>query len=326
MRIPFRSKPWLAGCILLLAAPWSQAFSSLYVFGDSLSDSGNAALAIGSDATQVISGNSYVPQQPYASGTFSNGPVWVNGFAAGLGLTVTPSLIGGTNFAFGGARTSGGAAPSLVAQAGNLLTNANNMLPGDALYVVAGGGNNARDALFALAGGADPNATITATVNTYVADVGGIVDSLQAAGARHIVVWNTPNLGLTPFAASAGSAVQQAGSFLPLQMNTALAERLAGEQGVLTFDVFSLLTQVASFPASAGLGNVTDACGSPTAANCDLPTALFWDGIHPTSAGHAILTAGMLTTVAAIPEPQTYALMLGGLALLAGVARHRPKV
>ena len=54
-------------------------FDHLVVFGDSLSDAGNAGRA-------------------------SNGPVWVEILADRLNLTLRPSQSGGSNFAVGGAR------------------------------------------------------------------------------------------------------------------------------------------------------------------------------------------------------------------------------
>src|SRR3954468_5021943 len=72
---------------------WSaSAFEHLVVFGDSLSDTGNA-------------------------GRFSNGPVWVEYLADRLGLTLSPSQRGGSNFAVGGARLDSRSGPhSLRAQ------------------------------------------------------------------------------------------------------------------------------------------------------------------------------------------------------------------
>ena len=68
------------------------AFSNLFVFGDSLSDSGNNAAVL--DATYPyppgtlrtatpISSPTFIPELPYASNRYSNGPVWVEGLAAG---------------------------------------------------------------------------------------------------------------------------------------------------------------------------------------------------------------------------------------------------
>src|SRR5207302_11286241 len=77
-------------------------YKSMVVFGDSLSDSGNNALAGLYDPTQVVTGNTYVPSNTYAPMTYSNGPVWASDAAAALGVPLVPSLAGGTNFAFGG--------------------------------------------------------------------------------------------------------------------------------------------------------------------------------------------------------------------------------
>src|SRR5215813_14070278 len=44
------------------------------------------------------------PSPPYFDGRFSNGPVWVEDFAANSGLKVDPALRGGTNYAVGGAK------------------------------------------------------------------------------------------------------------------------------------------------------------------------------------------------------------------------------
>lgn len=83
----------------------SANYSGLYVFGDSLSDPGNVALAIGADAGQVITGNSYIPSRPYGSNQFTNGDVWAKTFAGLIGLGPFGSSFqqGGGNFAFGGA-------------------------------------------------------------------------------------------------------------------------------------------------------------------------------------------------------------------------------
>jgi len=61
----------------------------------------------------------------------------------------------------------------------------------NALYVIEGGGNNARAALTAIVGGALPGPTILSTALSFAANIGTIVDQLQAAGAQHIVVWDT---------------------------------------------------------------------------------------------------------------------------------------
>ena len=287
-------------------------FSSLFVFGDSLSDNGNNALAGLYDPTQVVTGNSYIPTNTYASGVYSNGPVWATYFASMLGVPLLPSLVpGGTDYAFGGATTGspgdgpGGFPYSLRVQADMYLGSTGNVAQADALYVVAGGGNNGRAALGAILGGADPVVTALATASAYADDVGDIVDELQLAGATHILVWNTPNLGLGPALVAAGGAA--VGSFLAGTMNAALAARLSGEAGVSLFDLFSFNTLLVTNPAF-GFTNGTTACGAVAGADCS--QYVYWDGIHPTTAGHLALANAV---AAAVPEPQTYALLAFGL-------------
>ena len=75
----------------------------LIVFGDSLSDVGNAFAQRGAAA---------FPCPPHWQGRRCDGPVWVEHLAAGLGLPpLLHSLAGGSNHAFGGARSGAGLSP-----------------------------------------------------------------------------------------------------------------------------------------------------------------------------------------------------------------------
>ncbi len=284
----------LAACVSAASAAGP---AGIFIFGDSLSDSGNDALVIGANPGQVISDNSYIPDQPYASGQFSNGDVWAKAFTGALGFAAAgmPSLAGGGNFAFGGARVStngAGLPPSLSTQAEMFLDAMGSTAPGDFLYVVEGGGNDARDTLAAAAASADPGAVIAAAAAGYAQSVGDIVDRLQSAGARQFVVWDVPNLGLAPAVTTLGAGAAFLASQVALAMNSALSSRLSFEAGVSIFDAYGLFNAIAEDPAAHGLGNVSDACGA--IAGCDPSTFLFWDGIHPTSAGHELLAQGML--------------------------------
>jgi outer membrane lipase/esterase len=285
------------------------AAATMVVFGDSLSDGGNAAIAVGSDPTQVITGNTYVPSQPYASGTFSNGPVWASDVAAALGVPLLPSLAGGTNFAIGGATTGGPSPTSLLAQANQYLT-LNGGASSTALYVVEGGGNDARAALSAIASGGNPATIIPATAASFASNIVTIVSELKAGGAGQIVVWDTPNIGLSPAITANGPVASFLGTSLTMQMNLALALALAGDTGVSIFDIYGLGTSIAANPAAFGLVNVTDACGAPSNA-CDPATAEYWDGIHPTATAHMLIADAFLAE-AAVPEPPIWAMMLLG--------------
>lgn len=313
----------------LTSAASAFPYDSLFIFGDSLSDPGNNALLIGSDASQTITGNTYIPFQPYASQQYTNGNVWAYSFASaiGLGPFAGPVLGGGGNLAFGGARTSAdgpyaGFPFSLKAQTALYLAATGNTASANGLYVVAGGGNDARDALEAAA--ADPgNAAgiIAAAAATYAADTGAIVDALQAAGAKHIVVWDVPNIGIAPAVTAMGGSASMLASFTSATMSLALADRLNGEAGVNMFDIFGLTTQWAADPGAFGFANATDACGA--IVGCDPSTFAFWDGIHPTSAGHALIANAMIAVAVPVPEPETYVLMVAGLALVAWRVRRR---
>jgi len=316
----------------LVSAP-AHAFSSLYVFGDSLSDSGNNSFALGASPASVVSGNDFIPFQPYASSapypTYSNGPVWATHFAASLGLSALPSAVaGGTNYAFGGAQTGapgpgpGGFPFSLTSQVSYYLATHSNVADSSALYVIAGGGNNARAAVTDVVTHIgtrtedEQKTAILASALAYANDEGLMVDALQAAGARHIVVWNAPNLGITPFANAYGLSDLSSG--ISQVMNMALAFRMRDE-GITTFDLYGVSTHAVNNPLDFGLGDVKNACGA-VVNQCDPATAMFWDGIHPTTYGHQLIANAML---AAVPEPQTYAMLLVGLGLIGGAARRR---
>lgn len=332
------SRRWVPAVSLLLAsvlATPAQAYSGLVVFGDSLSDSGNNAAFIGSGSVPAdITSNIAVPHLPYASGTYSNGNVWAQTVAAALGVPGSAAFgpLGGTNFAFGGAETSREdvipgfsiAPPSLRRQANGFLSAYGSAQSG-ALYVVEGGANNLRRMAVSLAGASptDFSAAVAFEAAAYADDIGDIVDQLQGAGAKDIIVWNAPNAGLTPASLSFGPAVSFASSSIATAFNTALAARLSTEPStVKTFDVFGLYNSITADPSAFGFNNITDACGNPSlGCSADIDHALFWDGIHPTSAGHALLAQRVLAL--AVPEPSTYAMFLVGLIGCGWVARRR---
>lgn len=327
MKPTFSIKRVAAFGLLAFAAAASHAtdvvassFSSLYVFGDSLSDNGNNKLTIGANGSQVITGNTYIPTQPYASGVYSNAGVWVSSFAAGLGLAsfAGPSLAGGGDYAYGGARATVdgsffGFPPSATTQLNSYLGTVAS-ISSSALFVIAIGGNDVRAVAEAIGGGAPLSSIVTAAA-AYATGVGNMVDALQAKGAKNIVVWDAPNVGKSPAAlANAMGAALATG--IATSFNQALSQRLLGEPGVSTFDIFGLVNTIAASPLAYGLSNVTDACGA--LANCDPSKYLFWDGIHPTSAGQALIANSML---AAVPEPSSMLMLALGIAVL--VARRR---
>jgi phospholipase/lecithinase/hemolysin len=323
--------------------PRLAGYSNLFVFGDSLSDSGNNFIALQQKVTLVpISGNSFIPIFPYASEHYTNAQVWAQLVASSLGLGAAPSLLGGTDYAFGGAQTGpltpnpfpdgllDPFPPSLETQAAFFLSQHGPMIPGDALYVVEGGGNNVQAALDAAAGcNGDPiciSGIIRSTTAGFVGDIKTIDSELETAGAKNILVWDVPNIGATPAVLAEGSPAPMLGTTIASVMNQALSAAIGMDPDVKLFDIFGLMNDAIADPGAFGLSNVTDACAQFTACIQDPSTFLFWDGIHPTSATEAIISDAILSLV--VPEPSTLALLAGAFLVLAAATRlcsGRPK-
>lgn len=342
----------LSACAMA-AAP-AHAFSNIFIFGDSLSDSGNVGLALQylggvPNASQGVAGqpidNLYIPDAPYPItggydfATFSNGPVWAADFAKKFGLKADPTLAAAfgflpsaTNFSFAGARTGADTdVPSLKSQVNTFLSATGGFAPGSALYIIGGGGNDARDGVEAavadiMTNGTDPAlatfAAGAAAAASYAADVEFMVHQLQDRGATNILVFGVPNIGLTPALSTLG--VSGIGSGVSGLMDAKLFEVLA-DDGVKIFDAYSfisgIVSDVLSTPGGAhGFRNATDACGAAAlGTNCD--EYVFWDGIHPTAAMHRLLADTVYAQ--AVPEPETYALMAMGLVAVGFAARRR---
>jgi phospholipase/lecithinase/hemolysin len=299
---------WAVATIMavLLGAPgWAAAQrpGGIAVFGTSLSDPGNAFILLGgamSTPPDYSLDPFLVPDRPYARGGhhFSDGATWIEQFSRplGLGAGARPAFApgGGTNFAVGGARARAfGDSPHLGLQVQAFLGAAGGVAPPSWLYVIETGGNDMRDALLAFAGGAIPEGqAILADAQTAI---GLNLQALYAAGARTFLVWNMPNVGLTP--AIAPTPLAGIANQLALQFNAELEENVLTPLSALPgiriarFDVYATLNGVAAAPSTFGLTNVTDACISISAPYaCHNPNDyLFWDGIHPTMAAHGIL-------------------------------------
>ena len=304
------------------------AFSSLFVFGDSLSDTGNAFLATGE--IQEVPFGGLVPNNAYSSGRLSNGPVWVEYLADDMGLSAEPFLGGGTNFAFGGALTGPqptlpeSASPSLLEQLG--LSQIGDVSP-DALYIVYGGGNDARGAAQQMMGGQEAQAS--ATVEQGVTNLTQIVGFLASSGATNFLIPNLPDLGLTPEATRGPVGLAEASTTVSTEFNALLEQALLAFQSdpTLNFtevDTFEFTRNIIDSPENFGLPasfNTTEPCIEP-ASVCDNPDErFFYDGIHPTTVGHREFAQVASQQLQPVPEPST---LVGSLAVgLAAIWRRR---
>lgn len=307
-------------CVVLMSASLSNlthaAYSQLISFGDSLSDRGNVFLA---------SSGTY-PAAPYDNGQFSNGDVWTARVASALGVTSTASLSGGTNYAYGGARTftgGGGLVPTTQDQVNGYLASTSNVADPNALYTIWTGGNDINGVL-----GGDP----LANFGTAATTVGTIAQALVDAGAQNILINNLPNLGLVPGVTASGAAAVAGATSFTTTFNSILAGAVAGVTGtadITLLDAFSLTNAIVANPASYGLTNVTDRClAADNVTECANPDDyLFYDDLHPTAAGQQLIADAVLAVPSiaanAVPVPAALPLMLSALMGLGFFKRFR---
>jgi len=307
----------LTACALALSngTAAQPRFDSLVIFGTSLSDPGNFFAVLGGNNTppSYVVDQLLVPSVPYARGGhhFSDGATWVEQLARSLGMAASakPALANesrkAANYAVGGARANNTAHPfDLGEQTGAFLGDRGGVAPSGALYVIEMGGNDIRDAIetFSRVFLATNDAAEAAARAGDV--IGGALNSiyqnialLQGRGARKFLVVNAPDLGLTPAIRALGPAATVLATGLSQQFNIGLEQVLAGFAGVpdiqlVRLNVYATLQAIVAEPEDFGLTNVTAACITPNIApyHCKaFKDYLFWDGIHPTAAAHAIV-------------------------------------
>ena len=270
--------------------------TEIVVFGDSLSDTGNL-FAYTQGGT---------PPSPYCDGRFSNGRLWVERLATRLHVDPpVPSLLHGTNYAWGGAETGTGISqlgtPNIGEQINTFLDllDLNGKRPTDSqLFVIWGGANDFIHA-FSPPEPADLVANIVGHIST-------IADAAPRAKLKFLVP-NLPPLGLTPRALSLGVATSSLLNNLSGEFNARLSaalEELAGklEITIMQLDIFSLAQEIRLNPAdflfintegTAIIGSSADEppdCLAEDRGEVPNPfdEYVFFDDIHPTWVWHQI--------------------------------------
>jgi len=273
----------------------------VFVLGDSLSDPGNLyELTLESFGGPE---NALPPSPPYAR-TFSNGPVWTKYLGDKLGVEVD-------SLAYGGAMTgeyvitSRGSftnylsfehglppLPGVQDEIDILLAEEHHLNP-KALYVIWAGAN---DFFFGLDLQFQQVETLDSILAQALENIPDIVCRLGKAGAKHFAVVNLPDIGLSPFATSPlqppGTAelISQKTAQFNRDLRKALAALPKGcADTLVVLDTFRFLRQVVRHPEAYGLENVTDSCLYSLGPGADCSGYLFWDDVHPTTAGHALL-------------------------------------
>lgn len=296
--------------LLTTAAPALANYSEIYVFGDSLVDAGNIQIITGGAAP--------APNQGYFMGRFTNGPDYTDLlYQAYFGTFTTPSLAGGTNYAFGGARVANnslfsGASfdtiPDLGLQVGSYLASAGGVANPTGLYVVTATGND----VFAMQSGRINGLSQTDYIDLVVDTLADNLLALDAAGAGTILLTGVPNSGV----ASA------------IALETAIQARLATlslQAELIQFSFFEFFNTVLTDPAALGLPaqDIVNTCIAtrPLVDGERDCTGIFsFDGVHPTAAIHEALFAEIRDIV---PEPAALGLMGLGVMGLAALRRRR---
>ena len=304
----------LAGCLLALACAQAYAapnpYSSFIVFGDSLNDAG----------TFTDTGGPAGATQRYTNRT---GPVYLDGSGELRSLNSTQLLGGrlgftadqtassssavranaglpdGNNWAVGGYRTdqildsiTTQSATGERTRAGYLPSNGLRADP-NALYYISGGGNDfLQGRILSL-----PQA------NAGADRLADSVQALQTAGAKYVMVWLLPDVGLTP--AINGTPFQALSSQLASQFNSQLVTRLQGINAeIIPLNIPVLLSEAFADPGRFGLAtdqNLTATCfsGSSCTENAryginsatpDPSKLIYNDGVHPTEAGQKLIS------------------------------------
>ena len=296
--------------LLVLTGVAAQAqYTKIVVFGDSLSDTGNDAVLSFLQFHVPIPG----PVADYTLGRFTDGAdtlppamnyfgVWVEQLAAALPAhpAVVASLQGGTNYAFGFAKTGSGKtlltfAPGFSIEVENVGQQIDDYLAthpqidNHTLFVVWAGANDVLEA--GSAGDVIDGAW------DEVQDI----QRLISAGATQFLVPNLPPLGLSPrfnTSPAAAATANTASALYDTTLDTGLAllplVNFGRHLTINRLNAFALVKGIVASPASFGLLNVTD---SSQLKPMDPDTYLFWDDLHPTTRGHDIVAMKALELI-----------------------------
>lgn len=262
--------------------------ANLLVFGDSLSDMGNAK-ASWLDVPDV---------PPYWQGRFSNGAVWVEYLsdAYSVNTTIGSGTQAGDNRAFGGGQTGQGYSylvlPTVGAQISEYLTNVQTIPPNTVVSLWAGG----NDFLYG-----------TANSNVIVTNMESHIRALATAGADEFIVPNLPPLETTPEIAGKSQTQQNAIANEVQVYNSKLANMLVNLSAELSItfhsiDAYSVFNDIVSNKQALGITNVQDAACTGGISLLPLPICnagdtivqnpdeyLYFDKAHPTRVMHRIV-------------------------------------
>ena len=280
-------------------------YSNLIIFGDSISDTGNAAVVD-------------LPF-PFFANRISNGPIAVDLIADALNLSSERSghLLGrteGFNYAVVGGNIVGSEPEDMNQQVSAYLTRVSQQAESDALYVLIMGGNDLRD----IRGITDPGEAAQ-RISSAVTELERQIERLIAAGARAFFVTNGPNIGRIPESLErvaidpniVSRAEGYVGQYNALFEQVMSPLRQRQDLSFVTFDFFQAFENVLDNGPSFGFTNTIEGCfdidGPTIELECILlgfETRAFFDSVHPSSATSRIIGNQMITALPSLPVPE----------------------
>ncbi|WP_300727555.1 SGNH/GDSL hydrolase family protein [Pseudomonas sp.] len=279
-------------------------YDHLYAFGDSYSDNGAGQVFTQSLATQKVKEAQVLPGPLYWKGRWSNGPTAVESLADALNTPLTDYAIGGAKSGNGNyyAWMSPARDTGVSGQIADHLNAAStHKADPNALYFIFISAND----FFEWADFSHPEPIAVLSQNS-VANIQQAVETLIAAGARHMMVVGTTDLSHVP-AVVQGNQIGNASEY-----QQALEEKLPGMLKTLAnkhhvnlsyFDHLAFSNALRAAPAAAGLKDLDTPCQATypqVMPVCEQPdTHYYWDEWHPTRTVHALAAQAMLETLKA---------------------------
>lgn len=333
----------IAAPLAAQASTVTDAFTSFWALGDSLTDDGNlplAAFAAGRPGAPIATTEERAAY--YAPGDaprFSNGRTFAEYIAAAFEAAGRPT----GNLAHGGAEAAepiqpGDPTPGLAAQA-QQLGNASGSFGSRPLVSILIGAND----IVAGIASADPITNALGAAVRAADAVAQTASLLATQGARDFLIGNLPDLGKTPLFA----LFQPQGRILASAASSVFNARLAvnivgleaGGLNVIDLDIFGQLNGIIADPAAFGYGNAALPClfpnpavagifgQSPVCTDEQSLSRLFFDALHPNALAHAQIGQIALDRIEAdlapIPLAGSLPLLLTGLGAVAALRRRQ---
>lgn len=270
-------------------------------FGDSLSDPGNHYAIFQKVSSSPFDEMSGAPYDIGGGHRFTNGPTWIEQLADDSQGPAFERPKFFWNYAVGGARARAGSpvfsAYDLSTQVQAYFNDNDGQASPRAKYMVWIGANDLTEALIKYALNSSASFAI---MDDAIDAIESNIQKLSSAGARKINLLNIPDLGIAPVVRSHGFFAEMIATWLTEEFNAKLAsmaERLNNTLSAHDSGFFINLIDIDAL-LKAGIEDEVlslEPCLSfevEENAICSEPEKhLFWDGIHPTTEGHRLITA-----------------------------------